>query len=84
VGQQNEQRFVVGDLVTGQYEMHSYYSYFYDDFKPFVFIGLVTHISVEAHDMLTLSDLFYGPYFEVLCTDGISRFFTECELVKIS
>ncbi|HBZ40090.1 MAG TPA: hypothetical protein DEO59_17045 [Balneola sp.] len=82
MGQEDEQQFVVGDLVTGRYEFHSYYSYFYDDLVPITFIGIITHIAWDGDEEFTL--IFYGPYYEVLCTDGKVRFFIIEELRKMS
>jgi hypothetical protein len=79
---EDEQQFVVGDLISGQYEFHSYYSYFYDDLTVITFIGIITHIAWDIHD--EFASIFYGPYYEVLCTDGKVRFFIINELRKMS
>tara|TARA_R100000664_G_scaffold31257_1_gene44699 strand:- start:326 stop:586 length:261 start_codon:yes stop_codon:yes gene_type:complete len=84
-----QRKFVIGDLVRCYYEFHTYYttyaSYPYQEEEPSYFVGLI----VSTDDTLNESywggyPPFYGPYYEVYCTDGRYRYFIEEELEKFT
>jgi len=70
-------KFKVGDLVRGLYDFEI--TYCFEDSDPIkIFHGVIV-----AHGE---SNIFfpYGNYFyQVLCTDGRIRFFTEWEIKKV-
>tara|TARA_B100001123_G_scaffold74689_1_gene84134 strand:+ start:23223 stop:23456 length:234 start_codon:yes stop_codon:yes gene_type:complete len=73
----HDTKFKVGDLVRGFYDFEI--TYCFDESDPMrLFYGVIM-----AHGE---SNIFfpYGNYFyQVLCTDGTIRFFTEWELKKV-
>jgi hypothetical protein len=79
-----EPRLVVGDLVRCVYDLYHYYypipiSNPYDE-KSHIKYGVITDI-----DYAKFGDIFgYEIIYLVLCTDGVSRFYSEHEISKIS
>ncbi len=74
-------RYKIGDLVRACFTYFEYYTYpFYDDcddlFYPW--LGVVVMISYD-HEL-------FGdePLYEIACTDGYIRWYSEFELMLIS
>ena len=72
--------FKIGDLVKACFTFHEYYTFpYYDDediFYPWT--GVVITISYDLE--------YFGdePMYEILCTDGAIRYFSEFELRTIN
>ena len=81
-------KFQKGDLVRCNYDFityydNSYYSYPYN-IPPAEHIGIVMSTSDLDKHYWGGHPPFYGPYYEVLCLDGRTRYFIEEELQKIT
>tara|TARA_Y100000034_G_C6775835_1_gene346418 strand:+ start:282 stop:515 length:234 start_codon:yes stop_codon:yes gene_type:complete len=72
-----ETKFKVGDLVQGYYDFEITYCFEETDVLRFFYGVIIAHGETSIFFP-------YGNYFyQVLCTDGGVRFFTEWEIKKI-
>ena len=73
-------RFKVGDLIKACYTFYDYYAFDFDEedtlFYPWK--GIVMSVYYDEE--------YFGdePIYEVMCTDGAARYFTEWELKIVS
>lgn len=74
----------MGQLVECQYDFHSYYSYgggYTLSPSSFIFYGIImSYDKRSTYDGFLGYPYFYGPFYEVLCTDRKMRYFNEEEI----
>jgi len=84
VGNNKVNKFNVGDLVQAQYDFHSYYTYgggYGSGPGRWIFYGIIiSYDRRSTYDGFLGYPYFYGPFYEVLCTDGKMRYFNEEEV----
>jgi hypothetical protein len=80
----NFNKFKTGQLVECQYDFHSYYSYgggYTLGPERLSFYGIViSYDKCPTYDGFLGYPYFYGPFYEILCTDGKIRYFNEEEI----
>tara|TARA_Y100000310_G_scaffold303734_1_gene342318 strand:- start:879 stop:1115 length:237 start_codon:yes stop_codon:yes gene_type:complete len=75
---ENESEFKIGDLVKGYYDFEITYWFVDADTDVRIFYGVIIKFG-EVNIHFPYGNFFY----QVLCTDGIVRFFTEWEIKKV-
>ena len=73
-----EPKFRIGDLVRGVYDFEITYCFEKDEAATRIFYGVIVDCG-EANIFFPYGHWFY----QVLCTDGGMRYFTEWEINKV-
>ncbi len=68
--------YEVGDLVRCAYDFQQYYYIALHEYEVNYFYGIITQVDEVEDSFFTFGGLFY----EVRCTDGTLRYFSEKEM----
>ena len=83
MSQQRKPICEIGDLVRCFYDFNMYFCGTYpgDTFYDSYYCGIVINFRTAENDYPFYG--YYGPWYEVLCFDGLTRYFCEWEIILL-